>query len=224
MTHKDKQRKKLYHICLVIFVLTALYGFYHNYQVGNWNGFMMGFAALLTPWIVPTIFRIFKLKPVYEIYLVGIVFMYFASLIGSCFHGYSLPYFDKVMHFSSGLFATLLAVMLYCKIKQVKKVENKSDYAIFLIFINSVNVAIAALWEFYEYFLLIGFQNDAINHYSTGVHDSITDMICAFVAGCFITALIVRYYKTGKSNFFIQLYESFYEKNIKQEKDQEENR
>lgn len=214
MTAKDKKLLVFLKVCSVIYVITSILAFYLNYKSQNMNGILMGVVALLTPWIVPVLFKILKLKPVYEIYVIYLIFVYFASLVGSCLHGYSLPYFDKVLHFSSGLFATLIAVMLFCKIKNVKKVENAADYKIFLLFINSMNLAIAALWEFYEYALLIFFNNDAVNHYTTGVHDSLTDMICAFIAGLIITCLIIRYYKTGKSNFFISLYESFYDKNI----------
>ena len=79
-------------------------------------------------------------------------------------------------------------------------------------------MAIALLWEFYEYSMLIFFNNDCINHYTTGVHDSITDMLCAFTAGLIITTLVVRYYKTGKKDFFISLYEKFYDMNIEGQK------
>ena len=41
------------------------------------------------------------------------------------------------------------------------------------------NMAVAQLWEFYEYVMLIFFKNDCINHYTQGVHDSNTDMLCA---------------------------------------------
>ena len=63
--------------------------------------------------------------------------------------------------------------------------------------------------------MLILFNNDCINHYTTGVHDSLSDMMCAFVAGIIILVMIYRYYKKGKTNFFLRLCENFYNKNFK---------
>ena len=92
--------------------------------------------------------------------------------------------------------------------------QDKKDYHVFLVFINAVNIAVGEIWEFYEYAMLIFFNNDCINHYSQGVHDTITDVLCATVAGILLTLLIMRYHKTGKGNFFTNVYEKFYERNI----------
>lgn len=75
-------------------------------------------------------------------------------------------------------------------------------------------MAVAQLWEFYEYAMLIFFKNDCINHYTQGVHDSITDMLCAAVAGICLTVFLVLYYKNGRRSFFVNIYEKFYDRNI----------
>lgn len=214
----DKQNKQLKHILygmIVIYVVTLLYGFYRNWQLQDMNALGMGAVACLSPLIVPAIFRLCKFQPVYEIYLCNLVFVYFASLIGSSFHGYSVLGFDKVLHFSSGLLLTTVSVIIFMIIKKVSHIENKEDYHLFLVFINAMNLAIAVCWEFYEYFMLIFFDNDCINHYTQGVHDSITDMLCAFIGGLIITALIMRSYKRHQSNFVTNLCEKFYNLNIK---------
>lgn len=215
---KTNKRNKLLYLSIFIYIVTSIYAFIYNYQIGDMRGIGMGIVALITPWLIPLAFKLVKLKASDEIYILNIIFVYFASLVGSCLGGYGLPFFDKVLHFSSGLFATILAMMIYSWIKHTKKPETKADTAIFYIFINALNMAIALLWEFYEYSMLIFFNNDCINHYSTGVHDSITDMLCAFTAGLLITCLVVRYYKTGKKDFFISLYEKFYDMNIEGKK------
>ena len=213
-TNQNNKLRQFLYLAIVIYVGTAIYAFVYNYRMNDMRGIGMGVVALLTPWLIPALFKIVKLKASDEIYILNIIFIYFASLIGSCLGGYGLPFFDKALHFSSGIFATILAMMLYSWIKHTKKAETQADKAIFFIFINAVNMAIALLWEFYEYSMLIFFNNDCINHYTTGVHDSITDMLCAFTAGLIITTLVVRYYKTGKKDFFISLYEKFYDMNI----------
>ena len=213
----DKQNevlKKVLYGFILIYVVTTLYGFYINYQAQDMNALAMGAVACITPLIVPLLFTLCKFKPVYEIYIINIVFVYFASLIGSSFHGYSILGFDKALHFSSGLMFTIVAMMLFMIVKKVKHITNKEDYTLFLIFINAVNLAIAVLWEFYEYAMLIFFNNDCINHYTQGVHDSMTDMLCAFVGGILITVLVMRGYKKKKQTFILNLCEKFYGSNI----------
>lgn len=214
-TKKEKRLKTILYSCIVIYVVTCIYALVLNFIKEDYGTLGMTFVAILTPLLVPVTFRIFHFKPVYEIYIISTVFVYFASLIGSSYHWYSYFGFDKVLHFCSGIFALTVAVILFFYIRKSNVISTRADRTIFLIFINAVNMAIALIWEFYEYAMLIFFNNDCINHNSQGVHDSITDMLCATVAGLMLTMLIVRYMKTGKSNFFVNVYEKFYERNIK---------
>lgn len=214
MLSRQKQDKLILQLCIIIYILTSITGFYLNYVNNNLTAFFMIFVALITPFIIPCLFHLFKLKATNEIYIINLIFMYFASLIGSSFNGYSIPFFDKILHFSSGICASLLAVILFYIIKKEKKITSRQDYKIFLLFVFNTNLAIAMLWELYEYMMLILFNNDCINHYKTGVHDSMTDMLCALLAGIFIIFLINRYYKHKKKHFLLQLCENFYDQNF----------
>ncbi len=212
----DSERtvKILFYITSIIYVISLIIAFYINIKNHRMEPLQMTFVAALTPWIVPVMFKLLRLKPVYEIYTISNIFTYFASLLGSGFRGYSYPWFDKIVHFSSGWIFTTVAVMVFFFIRKSNAFENRREYYIFLIFINAMNIAIAEIWEFYEYAMLIFFDNDCIHHFSQGVHDSITDVMCATLAGIFLTLLVVRYYKKKKSNFFINVYEKFYKRNI----------
>lgn len=213
MSNETRRYNGILILCIVIYIITALIGFYLNYQNNDTNALFMGGVALITPWIIPLSFKLFKLKGTNEIYIINLVFIYFASLIGSSFNGYSIPFFDKLLHFFSGIFASLLAIIIYYRIKHDKKITNLSDYKIFILFVINTNLAVAMLWELFEYMMLIFFNNDCINHYQTGVHDSMTDMLCALVAGLIIIGLIHRYYKYDKNNFLLRLCEDFYDQN-----------
>lgn len=206
---------KLLKATIWIYVITLIGAFVYNFQIKNMQGVGMSVVAMLTPWIVPIAFKVLKLKATNEVYLLNVVFVYFASLIGSCLGGYTVPFFDKIVHFFSGILMSVVAMMMFSWIKQEEKIKDPKDVCILYLFINAANLAVAALWEFYEYFMLIFFNNDCINHYTTGVHDSITDMLCAFAGGLLITYLVFRYYKMGKKGFFIELHQNFYKHNNK---------
>ncbi|MCI8271025.1 MAG: DUF2238 domain-containing protein [Erysipelotrichaceae bacterium] len=213
----DKTLKMIWYACGLVYVITLLFSFWHNWQIQDKEALGMAVVACITPLIVPIIFHIFHFQPVYEIYILSTLFMYFASLIGSTFHWYSYPGFDKALHFSSGIFATIVAVIVFYLIRKSNRLKTEEDRRMMLVFINAFNLAIAVCWEFYEYALLIFFNNDAINHYTQGVHDTITDMMCACVGGILMTLCIWRARKTGKENFFTNIYQKFYEKNIRKE-------
>lgn len=213
-TKSEQTLKKVWYGVSAVYLVTLLYGFYRNAQLNDLNALGMGVVACFTPLIVPAIFKLFRLQVVYEIYICNVVFVYFASLIGSCFHGYSLLGFDKVVHFASGLIFTIVSAIVFMMIKRVSRIEDRADYHLFLLFINALNLAIAVCWEFYEYAMLIFFDNDCINHYTQGVHDSITDMLCAFGGGIIITLLFIRSYRRNHPNFVTNLCEKFYRLNI----------
>lgn len=214
MNKNEQHLKYLLYACIVFYGVCILYAMVQAWLQHDMGTLGMGVVAILTPCIIPCIFWLKKFRPVYEIYIVSTIFTFFASLIGSVYHWYRYPGFDKVVHFVSGWLMTTLAVMLFFWLQQSNQFQQKSQYRIFLIFINAVNIAVAAIWEFYEYAMLIFFNNDCINHYTQGVHDSMTDMLCATAAGIISTLWIIKYYKTGKTNFFINIYEKFYLRNI----------
>lgn len=215
MDQKEKVIKGLFYVTTYIYIISIFISFYINIKNHRIEPLQMTFVAMLTPLIVPVVFKLFHWKPVYEIYIVNNIFTYFASLLGSGFRWYSFPWFDKVVHFASGWIFTTVAAMLFFFIRKSNRFENNREYALFLIFINIANIAIAEIWEFYEYAMLIFFNNDCIHHFSQGVHDTITDVMCATLAGILLTLLIIRYYKNKKGNFFVNIYEKFYIRNVK---------
>lgn len=211
---KTKQSKILY-LVSGIYIVTLLFAFVMNIKVGDLKAIMMCFVACITPWMFPLLMHLLHLKMTYEIKVINIVFIYFASLIGSALSGYAWPFYDKIVHFFSGILASIIAMILYYMLKKQRAIYNKQDYVLFLIFIMAVNLSIAVIWEFYEYFMLIFFNNDCILHYTTGVHDSMTDMLCALGGGSLVLLDIIKDKNQQKPNLLMRIVENFYDFNIK---------
>lgn len=211
MTRTEKRRLIF---VKMIYVLSVLYAFYINYTTGNQVRFNMTFVAILCPFILPVFLKIVKWKPIYEISMINLIFCYFAALWGSCLGGYSTAYFDKVVHFASGFCAMMIAYLLYCFIKKSIKFDDIKEFQLFIVFVNAVNITIAVLWEFYEYALLIFFKNDAVNHYTTGVHDSMTDMIVCTLGGLVVTVCLINAYRKHKTSVYQRIVEKVYLTNI----------
>ena len=215
----QKQRSWRVILLGIIYLGVSIAGFALNVQKQDMQAVGMGVVALLTPWILPLLMRLCRLKMTEEMWIIDLLFTFFASLIGSCFGGYGVPFFDKVLHFISGILVTNVAVMLFQWIVHAAEWQDARTWRIFLLFITFANLATAVLWEFYEYFMLVVFNNDAIHHYDRGVHDTMTDMLCAFCAGLIVTALFVREWKSGKKNIFSRLTQHFYEVNHEERAD-----
>lgn len=171
---------------------------------------LVSFALLF---IVPILFKILKWKPVYEIYILALIFIFLASLLGSSFRFYDhVPYWDKYVHAFSGVLGALLSYLVFCLLYKSKNIE-KDRQPLMYVFVNAFNIMIATLWELFEYSGLVLFDYDGIRHYVSGVHDSMTDIIVCILGGFLTCYFIYQYYKTKKSNIFISLIDSFYEKN-----------
>ena len=116
------QKQKSWRVILlwIIYLAVSAVGFVMNVQRQDMQAVGMGVVALITPWIVPVVMRLCRLKMTEEIWIIDLLFTFFASLIGSCFGGYGVPFFDKVLHFISGILLTNVGVLLFQWVACVK--------------------------------------------------------------------------------------------------------
>lgn len=209
----NQKQKRIVQVSYILYYILLLAAAIYCYLTQK-KGLTMGAVALFTCFLVPLALKILHLKPIFEIYMINIIFAAIASIAGSMLGAYSVPFFDKVLHFCSGLFLSELSYMVFCWLKRTTVIKDKNERILSIIFVNACNMMIAVFWEFFEYGCLIFLNNDAINHYTTGVHDTMTDMLVAFVGGLIITGCILSYYHSGKKNFWIRLNEHFYDINF----------
>lgn len=203
------RRKKLLAVSYIFYYAFLLISSIHSYMYNNMNAFFMSFVAIITPFLAPILLRLIKLHPTIEIRLANVLFAFIASILGSIWNGYSLPLFDKILHTSSGILITILAYMIYAYYKKETYTDNKNEQILALIFIFSFNMMIAVCWEFFEFFMLVFFNNDGINHYTTGVYDAMTDMLVAMIGSLIPMYYLRQYYKKQKKNYLIQLTDEF---------------
>ena len=195
--------KIIWYSCLIIYVATLIYAFFVNWQ-GKYFG--MTFVACLTPFILPALMKILHIKVPLEFHIINLVFVYFASLLGSCLGGYSMPYYDKFTHCASGVVICELIYFIY-------KYYLRDNHRKGLMILNAVNSMVALLWEFYEYALLVFFNYDAINHWTSGVHDTITDMLVAVIGGLVLSFYLICFDQSPKEHFFVSLERKMYQLN-----------
>ena len=111
-------------------------------------------------------------------------------------------WFDKVTHFISGFLTSIVALMLI----KYGRVTVKSKWFV-PIFIIIFSIGIAGCWEFLEYFMDMITGGDTQHVLTTGVDDSMGDMLVAALAS--IMFAIYYYYQVyfAKKNHMETLVE-----------------
>lgn len=119
-----------------------------------------------------------------KVNFVYILFIILAHFLGVILRFYDkLLYYDKVVHFLFGFVASYILLFF---------VKNKSVYKT-IISIIVLTIFLATMWEIYEYICSIVFNVDPQNNLTTGVNDTMQDIIVAFLGS--ILYSILYYFK-----------------------------
>ena len=206
--------KKTYALLSVLSVVLLIYS--GMVQIHDGLYYQLGYLALtvVTSLIGPVFVRWFRLKDSWGLLFWSQLFITVSMIWGHTLHGYDLPGFDKVLHFSSGIMICAAITLFYCWMKQQWKEKTLRDFTLKCICIQGINMMVAFLWEVFEFICLVFFEIDAINHYTQGVYDTMTDMIVCFIGGCLFLWLLARQERKNKKNILIGSLEDFYQANL----------
>lgn len=143
--------------------------------------------TMLLPYIIE---KLFKVKIDERIKFIYLAFVFCAQFLGTTLEWYNkINYFDKINHTLSGVltaYASLVILHLFNKYEHDNVLFN-------IVWMISVTLAIAGLWEIFEYLANIIFGGDAQRVVATGVNDTMQDIIVAFL-GSIMVALVYRFY------------------------------
>lgn len=112
-----------------------------------------------------------------------VLFIFMAQFLGSIIGFYGkFYYYDKIVHFISGILTSFVAL----SILKNYKISNKKFSPLFMIIFT---VAIASFWEFFEYTSDLLLHGDAQKVLTTGINDTMQDMLCAFASSTMCSIL-----------------------------------
>lgn len=162
---------------------------------GDFYRFLI-YLSIIPVMLVPKILKTyFKIKLTSTLEFIYLVFVFCAHFLGSIVDFYhTINNYDKIMHFLSGVITAYLG--LYTLIN-LRKYDQK-DIFFNVLFIISFVLMIAVFWEFFEYFSDLLFKQDAQNVLTTGIHDTMTDMIAAFIGSVLFSTFYIH--KEKKDN------------------------
>lgn len=168
----------------VLMVLIIIGKFWWMFQTGDYSRLEVCIVSI--PLIMAAdILRYFKVKVGETDEFLYLAFLFISLILGSIFRFYEITtWFDKFAHLFSGIVTALLGLII------IKRWKVKSEHQRWFefIFINGLSLAIAGLWEIYEFIAGWAISADLQRVASTGVSDTMWDMIIAMVGSLLTSA------------------------------------
>lgn len=217
MTGKAEQTCKrlcaVYTVFAVLFGagLTAWYCFHATpYYV------LLAAMSMLMPFLPTAFYRALRLRPVWSLSFACDIFTFLAFTGGMSLAMYKwLPFFDKAVHTLSGVFFSLLGLVVFYLIKPKKeRVLRKEDWLSASLCSFTFSMTIAALWELYEYGISFILPTDPQNVLTTGVGDTMQDILVCLVGTLLLQLSIYFYYKRGRKSLFMNAFDVFFHLNL----------
>lgn len=197
-------RKVIARFNILLVIIAVIGSYYYVFTRDDQLGLILKDASILITITLPYIIeKIFKTKISIVIKTTYIVFIFIAQFLGVTVELYNhISWFDKFTHWLSGIITALLSLSLLSKFK----LYNKKNVLFNIIWMISITLAIASLWECFEYGANILFGGDAQRVATTGVNDTMQDIIVAFIGSIIVSFIYSFECKTdnnGVINSFI---------------------
>lgn len=155
--------------------------------------------------------RLFRFPIPQDCRLIYYVFVFGTVVVGSSFYGYSrIPYWDKIFHFFSGVLICAAGLMVCHLLFWRLDGPLRARRTLYVLFPFLFNLSVAAVWEFYEYALFVFFGVDAVNTLTTGVNDTMQDMLVCFLGGLVFSAILLAGWKRGRRGFLLRVCAHFF--------------
>lgn len=190
--------KKINNIIIILSLIVELIYFIMNpiITVDNILLLLSYIPVIFIPRIFNFIFKKSKIKITDDIEFAYLIFLILAFLFGSIMRGYSRIYwYDSFTHLLSGVFTAFMAIVL---LKWLNR-YNKKDIVFNIIYIILITLSVAVLWECVEFTIDKVLGMDTQKVLTTGVNDTMKDMICALI-GSILYSIYYLYNLNKKNN------------------------
>ena len=171
-------------VSCVVNTVCLILGLMGNYSV-NILVCLSYYLLMLAPFILKKI----KLEFTEHIKTIYVIFVILSCLMGSVLKLYGRIYwFDSFVHYISGVLTAFISFLVLIKFNKY----NEKEIAFNILFIIILTLAVAALWECYEFTVDMILGGDTQKVLTTGVTDTMKDIICALF-GSFLVSIMYAY-------------------------------
>lgn len=170
--------KTLNKIIISIYIGIGIWYFYDQLSNQVYDRLLIGCAiipVLLGPYLIK---KLLKYEMCELLKFCYYVFALLGLILGSILGFYKfVPLYDKFTHFISGFITSLVALIF---LKKAKLLNGKKTLWFNILFIICFSLTIASIWEFFEFICDKLLNADAQYVKTTGVDDTMLDMLVAF--------------------------------------------
>lgn len=207
----QKNREKwVFRIIVVIFVITAVCIVAMHVREQNYLFIAFGPLSLLFLLIPSVAGKVFKKDFNFTMRLFILIFSFFAFSLGVGLRWYEKSaVYDKIMHLISGVLFSVIGFYIYAKTSQDKPYNIESKWLLQISYSFFFSMFVAVIWEIFEFMGFVLFAHDAQHHLTTGVFDTMQDIISCFLGSAVFSLAYLLYMKKGMSSPFIKLIQSF---------------
>ncbi|MCB5940879.1 DUF2238 domain-containing protein [bacterium 210820-DFI.6.52] len=178
-----------------------------------WPYLLVTAAAPLFLLIPPLAYRLLRLRPVPALSRAVALFAFLAYGVGIAMKGYHwFPWFDKFVHLLSGVLFALLGLCLFAYLKRNRPLA-KEDAPFAFYFALSFPMLIAACWEIAEYACDFVFHTDPQRVLTTGIHDTMLDMIACLLGTLLVLWALWRFHRRRKAGPLMRAFLDFWQAN-----------
>ncbi len=190
--------KKINNVLIFLAGLASVCFAVKDFNIGAYDRLLASLSIVLVLFIPRIVKKIFKIRISDAMELVYIIFIILAQFFGSVVNLYnSVWWYDLFAHFLSGILTSVLALVVMDWFG-VYKEKNKNFNALFII---AFTLMIASLWEFIEFESYVFLGMDVQHHLTTGVFDTMEDMLAAFLGSIMIFVSYLLEDKVSKNGF-----------------------
>lgn len=148
-------------------------------------------VVIFLPGLIYMIEKIVKKRLLASIKTSYLIYIFISAVLGVVVNLYEhIIYYDKIMHFLSGVYITWYFILGY---NYFLKKENLK-LIVFIIFTVSFNAALALFWEFGEYTMDIILGTD----FQKSIADTMEDALLATTGGLIVTLIYIFKHKFMK--------------------------
>lgn len=190
--------RKLNNILIFLASLASACYAVRDINIGAYDRLLASLSIIFVLFIPRIINKLFKIKISSAMELVYVIFIILAQFLGSVVNLYNrVWWYDLFAHFLSGVLTSVLALVVMDWLG-VYKEKNKWFNSLFII---CFTLMVASLWEFVEFGSFVFLKMDVQHHLTTGVFDTMEDMLVAFLGGMIVSISYLLENKVSKNGF-----------------------
>lgn len=173
------------------FFITIITGMY-NLLEGNDSKVFKAILLLAVLAISKILFKKTFLKKSSIGYIGVMLFCFLSIYLANLFGFYGISYYDKFLHLISGIMIYYLGIIIYVSLNKNSNYKKDVFFYLFPLFFS---IALAGVWEIWEFTTDLTFGLNAQNN---SLIDTMTDIICGTVGAIISLLLSLRWRINGK--------------------------